>query len=49
MADLGAVLEQLKAERARLDKAIAVLSGLNVKPSGVGGKRNLSARTPVRE
>ena len=28
MADLGAVLERLKAERAKLEKAIRVLSGL---------------------
>jgi hypothetical protein len=32
MTDLGAVLAQLKAERARLDKAIAALSGV------VGGR-----------
>ena len=29
MTDLGAVLEQLKKERARLDRAIAALSGLS--------------------
>ena len=32
MTDLGAVLEQLKQERAKLDQAIAALSGV------VGGK-----------
>lgn len=48
MADLGAVLAQLKVERAKLDKAIAVLSGLNGKPSGGGGKRKLSAAARAR-
>jgi hypothetical protein len=43
MADLGAVLEQLKAERAKLDKAIEALSGLTGKSSGGGGRRKLSA------
>ena len=43
MADLGAVLEQLKAERAKLDKAIEALSGLTGKSGGGGGKRRLSA------
>ena len=43
MADL-AVLEQLKSERAKLDKAIAVLSGLAGKSgSGGGGRRKLYA------
>jgi hypothetical protein len=44
MADLSAVLEQLKAERAKLDKAIEALSGITGKASGGrGGKRRLSA------
>jgi len=49
MADLDAVLEQLKSERAKLDKAIAVLSGLTGKSSGGGGgKRKLSAAARER-
>jgi hypothetical protein len=48
MADLGGVLAQLKAERAKLDKAIAVLSGLPGKSSGRGGKRRLSAAARAR-
>ena len=43
MADLSAVLGHLKAERAKLDKAIAALSGLAGKSSGGGGSRRLSA------
>jgi hypothetical protein len=44
MPDLGAVLSQLKAERVKLDKAIALLSGLAGKSGGRGsGKRRLSA------
>jgi len=44
MADLSAVVAQLKAERAKLDKAIAVLSGLDGRSSGGrGGTRKLSA------
>jgi mevalonate kinase len=44
VADLGALLEQLKAERAKLDRAIEALSGLTGKSSGGGGgKRRLSA------
>ena len=43
MADLGAVLEQLKAERAKLEKAIRVLSSLAEKSGGArSGKRRLS-------
>jgi hypothetical protein len=38
MADLSAVLAQLKAERAKLDKAIEALSGL-AGNSGSGGTR----------
>lgn len=48
MADLGAVLEQLKAERGKLDKAIEALSGLTGKSSGGGGKRRLSAAARAR-
>ena len=49
MADLGAVLEQLKAERAKLDKAIEVLSGLTGKSGGIGrGSRRLSAAARAR-
>jgi len=42
MADLGAIVAQLKAERAKLDKAIEVLSGVAGK-SGGGATRKLSA------
>ena len=49
MADLSAVLEQLKAERAKLDKAIEALSGLTGKLSGGGGgKRRLSPAARAR-
>jgi len=49
MADIGAVVAQLKAERAKLDKAIAVLSGLDGRSSGGGGgKRKLSAAARER-
>jgi len=49
MPDLGAVLSQLKAERVKLDKAIAVLSGLAGKSGGRGrGKRRLSAAARAR-
>ena len=34
MADLSAVLQHLKTERAKLDKAIAALSGLAGKSTG---------------
>ena len=47
MADLGAIVAQLKAERAKLDKAIAALSGV-AGSSGGGGKRKLSAAARVR-
>jgi hypothetical protein len=49
MTDLGAVLEQLKQERGRLDRAIAALSGVVKRKSGFSsgsdrsGKRFLSA------
>jgi hypothetical protein len=53
MTDLGAVLEQLKVERAQLDKAISALSGV-VEISGTSssngrqGKRTLSASARKR-
>ena len=47
MANLGAVLEQLKTERAKLDKAIAALSGVTGNSSG-GGRRKLSAAARAR-
>jgi hypothetical protein len=44
MADLAGVLEQLKQERAKLDKAIEALSGVVGNHSGKSGrvKRTLS-------
>jgi hypothetical protein len=49
MADIGAVVAQLKLERARLDKAIAALSGLTGRAGGGGGgKRKLSAAARER-
>lgn len=48
MTDLGAVLEQLKKERAQLDKAITALSGVvgiearTPSNKGRGAKRTLS-------
>jgi hypothetical protein len=49
MADLGAVLEQLKAERAKLDRAIEALSGVVGRSGkGRGGKRKLSAAARAR-
>jgi hypothetical protein len=49
MANLGAVLAQLKAERAKLDKAIEALSGV-AGNSGAGrrGTRRLSAAARER-
>jgi len=47
MADLSAVLAQLKAERAKLDKAIAALSGVTGQSSG-GVRRKLSAAARAR-
>jgi len=47
MADLAAILAQLKEERAKLDEAIAALSGVAGK-SGGGGKRRLSAAARAR-
>ena len=49
MANLGAGLEQLKAERTRLDKAIAALSGLNGTSNGARrGTRKMSAAARER-
>jgi mevalonate kinase len=49
MADLGAVLKQLEAERTKLDKAIDALSGLTGKSSGGGrGPRRISAAARAR-
>jgi len=49
MTDLGAVLEQLKEERAKLDRAIAALSGLGSNSSASRrGKRTLSAAARKR-
>jgi hypothetical protein len=49
MADLGAVLAQLKAERAKLDKAIEALGSITGKSGGSGhGKRKLSADARAR-
>lgn len=47
MADLNAIVAQLKAERAKLDKAISALSGVAGKSSG-GGTRRLSAAARAR-
>jgi len=49
MADLSAVVEQLKAEGAKLDRAIEALSGV-VGKSGQGrsGKRKLSTAARSR-
>jgi hypothetical protein len=49
MADLDAMVAQLKAERAKLDKAIEALSGVAGKSSGGGpGTRRLSAAARAR-
>jgi hypothetical protein len=48
MADFGAVLGQLRAERAKLDKAIEALSGLAGISNNGGGKRRLSAAARAR-
>ena len=45
MADLGAVLAQLKQERDKLDRAIAALSGV---VKGKAGRRTLSAAARKR-
>jgi len=46
MADLRAVVEQLKKQRDNLDRAIEALSG--VTGGGEGGRRNLSAAARQR-
>jgi ABC-type transporter Mla subunit MlaD len=50
MTDLSEVLEQLKVERAKLDRAIAALSGVVGRKSGVSrnGKRSLSVAARKR-
>jgi hypothetical protein len=48
MTDLGGVLAQLKAERAKLDRAIEALSGITGKSGGGGGRRKLSAEARAR-
>lgn len=50
MTDLGAVLAQLKAERSKLDRAIAALSDVVGGKAGGGGgvKRILSAAARKR-
>jgi hypothetical protein len=47
MADLGAVLAQLKAERAKLDRAIEALGGIVGKSTG-DGRRTLSPAARAR-
>jgi hypothetical protein len=48
MADLSAIVAQLKQERAKLDKAIEALSGVARNSVGGGGKRRLSAAARAR-
>jgi len=48
MTDLRAVVEQLKKERDRLDKAIEALSGIVGKSGGGRGRRVLSAAARAR-
>ena len=48
MADLGAVLATLKKERDKLDRAIAVLSGITGNSGGGGARRRLSAEARER-
>ena len=49
MADLVAVLAQLKEERAKLDKAIEALGSITGKSGGGGGvRRKLSADARAR-
>ena len=48
MTDLGAVLAQLKAERAKLDRAIEALSGVVGAKAGRAGRRRLSAAARKR-
>jgi len=48
MTDLGAVVVQLKQERDKLDRAIAVLSGLSGNSAGGGARRKMSAAARER-
>jgi len=48
MADLRAVVEQLKKQRDNLDRAIEALSGIAGGGGGAGGRRNLSAAARER-
>ena len=48
MTDLGAVLAQLKTERAKLDKAITALSGVVGAQSGGGGSRKRTLSVAAR-
>ena len=48
MTDLGAVVLQLKQERDKLDRSIAVLSGLTGKSVGGGARRKMSAAARER-
>ncbi len=48
MTDLGAVLAQLKTERAKLDKAITALSGVVRAQSGGGGSRKRTLSVAAR-
>jgi len=50
MSDLDAVIEQLRAERDKLDRAIAALSGVGESKSGTRrrGRRRLSAAARKR-
>jgi hypothetical protein len=47
MTDLRAVIQQLKRERDKLDRAIAALNGVGGRRSG-GGRRRLSAAARER-
>jgi hypothetical protein len=48
MTDLRAVVEQLKKERDKLDRAIAALSGITGGGGGGRGRRRLSAAARER-
>ena len=48
MADLRSVLEQLKKERDKLDRAIEALTGVRGGGGRGGGRRNLSAAARER-
>ena len=48
MADLNRIVAQLKAERAKLDRAIEALSGVAGRSGGRGGTRKLSAAARER-